>query len=363
MNAPPFTLTNQTIVVVLNGETHVVQKGAPNFMTLRSALVEERWEDVADSLTVAKSIQVWAKGKFKVIGDVVHYDGVPLPSDLNSRITSMAAAGEDPTPVCNFWERLQNNPSKRSVDQLWSFLKHQGIPLTPEGKFLAYKSVRSDYKDHHSGNYDNSPGTVNEMPRNQISDDPNHACHEGFHVGALEYASKFGSGPSVVVICEIDPADVVCIPYDSSAQKMRVSKYKVIGIHNGEYMPDTTVDDDYIGVSDDDDDYDSYEDSMYEDDDDEIDIDAEDREDDDGVSYTVSLPKDSTQDLRGVPEKIVQKTKRARHRFDKMDMGDLMDESLEDLRKYASKTLKIVGASKIPGGKVSLVFKIMDVRG
>jgi hypothetical protein len=164
------------------------------------------------------------------------YNGASLPTELNQRVIKMATAGDDPTALFNFWERLQKNPSKRSVDQLFSFLSHQGIPFEKDGTFLAYKGVRSDLKDAHSGKFDNSPGNVHEMPRNQISDDPNHACHEGFHVGALAYASGFSQR---VVICRVDPEHVVCVPYDASAQKMRVCKYEVIGFHNGQELSST----------------------------------------------------------------------------------------------------------------------------
>ena len=48
--------------------------------------------------------------------------------------------------------------------------------------------------------------------------------------------------------------------------------------------------------------------------------------------------------------------------FDKMDEVELMEQGLDPLRKYAAHVLKIVGASKIPGGKYALVNKIAEVR-
>jgi hypothetical protein len=210
-------------------------------------------------------------------------------------------------------------------------MQHKGIPLTDDGNFLAYKSVRKDYKDHHSGQFDNSPGVVNEMPRNKISDDPRIECHEGFHVGALEYASTFKSDGRVVV-CEVDPVDVVCIPYDYSQQKMRVSKYKVIGNHNGESLSSTThVDDKYDDIPDadwdDSDQDDSYDDEQY-----------------DGV-VTTSPPQpfDGSKTFKS----SVALRPRGYSKLNKMSMHELLDVSTEELRKYATKGLKIVGASKL----------------
>lgn len=314
MQAPPFTLTNESITVVWEGTTHTVQKGQPQFLALKKAIQNEDWKDIPNHLTVAKSLNEWAKGKFTYQNGQFRYNGEPLPGDLGDRAVAMATSGQDPTPLFNFWEKLQKNPSKRSVDQLWGFMEHDGHPLQKNGNFLAYKSVKGDYKDCHSGKFDNSPGAVNEMPRNQISDDPREACHEGFHVGSERYAKGFSG--SRIVICEVDPADVVCVPYDSSQGKMRVCKYKVIGNHNGETLPST-----------------------------------------------VFIPDaDEAPDVNDELEKKETKPSSKATPFDKMDMHELMSQSIDALRKYAGKTVKIVGASKIPGGKTALVKKIMAVR-
>jgi hypothetical protein len=312
---------------------------------------------------VAKSLQTWAKGKFTVVNDMVSYDGAPIPVELNKRILDMASKGDDPTAVLNFWEKLQKNPSFRSVKQLWSFLAHQGIPLTTDGCFLAYKGVRSDYKDQYSGIHDNSPGAVHEMPRNKISDDPNHACHEGFHVGALEYARGFSQR---VVVCKVDPEHVVCVPYDHSAQKMRVCKYVVIGNY-GSQLPDTVfVEDDITqdettesteSDSETDLENETYDTELIDEDEDRDDDptnfeeDEEDEEDEDEEEEPVRVP----------PQTVLKVPYRFRQIHDK-DYVSLLKEPIEDLRRYATHALKIVGASKIPGGKVALLSRIEEVR-
>jgi len=349
----PYTMTNETISVLHAGKTHMVRKGAANFTTLREALLAEDWDAVPSRLTVAKAVADWCKGKFTVDGDLIKFEGEPLPSGLNGRIVQMVANGDDPTLICNFWEKLQKNPSKRSVDQLWPFLQQQGIPLTKEGNFLAYKGVRRDYKDAHSGTYDNSPGAVHEMPRNKISDDPNEACHEGFHVGALEYARGFSER---VVVCEVDPADVVCVPYDYSCQKMRVTKYKVIGNHNGEFLPETSYEPDDVSEVDDDDlilDDDLSMDEIEELENEEC-GDCSDCGECDECSPIVEATVVQPPPLPTVP-----------YRFKKihaMDTNALFEQTMEKLRDYAANGLKIVGASRIPGGKVALIRAIEDVR-
>lgn len=349
---PAYTLTNESVTIVVDGKPYTTQKGSPNFPELRKAILEERWEDIPKHVTIAKSLNEWAKGCFTVEGSTVKFGGEPVPNNINRRLFQMAAEGKDPTSVFNFWERLQKNPSFRSVNQLWDFLQHEGIPLTEDGCFLAYKSVRHDYKDHHSGQFTNSPGTINKMPRNQISDDPNVACHDGFHVGALAYASTFCSGNGArIVIVKVDPMNVVCVPYDCSSQKMRVCEYEVIGHHNGaEEMPSTTMttpeEEDYDEDFDGDGDENSNEDEKEEQPSQGKIVDLMDQETDKGVK----------------PVEPKRKAVKGWAKFDKMGMAELLEQPIHELRWYAGRGLKIVGASKIPGGKAALVSRILEVR-
>jgi hypothetical protein len=362
MEIPKYTVTGDSVTVVWQGKTHSVQRGAPNFKSLREALMNEEWDKVPGFFTVALSIETWAKGRFKVSPDkrTISYDGNPLPHELNDRILNMLARGESPEPLFNFWERLQKNPSFRSVQQLWPFLAKKGIPLTLEGRFLAYKGLKHDYKDVHTGTVDNRPGTINKMPRNMISDDPNHSCHYGFHVGAESYARSFSSGQTVV--CEVDPEHVVCIPYDHSHEKMRVCEYKVIGNY-GTTLP-STIYDTAIDVHKDEDEEEP-EDEDLEDDEDE-DLDENDTDEDGNVIDPKDPDEESEEESEedeGLPPEVeFSKPPKGFAKIHKMDMKELMEQSIDELRKYAGKGLSIVGASKIPGGKTVLVKRIVEVR-
>lgn len=357
-----YTLTNESVTVVYNGKPYTVQKGAPNFLPLRRAILEDKLDDIPKNLSIAKSVEDWAQGQFTVEGEQIKFNGEPVPREINQRVLQMVAIGHNPTPVFRFWERLQKNPSFRSVQQLWGFLQHQGIPLTEDGCFLAYKSVRQDYKDHHSGRWDNRPGTVNHMPRNQISDDPKVACHEGFHVGALGYAASFNAGGRIV-ICKVDPADVVSVPYDESSQKMRVCRYEVIGHHSGQELPSTTCqtpDEEYneppcrCGHAQDE--------HHYGNDDDECgECDCTCFEKGENVDKVSDL-MDQEADKGVMPVESKRSSKKGFAKLDKMGLTELLEQPISELRRYATKGLVIVGASKIPGGKAALITRILTVR-
>lgn len=364
MNTPPkYTITNESITVFLYGRLYTVQKGAPNYEALRKAIIEENWEAIPNNITVATSIKTWAKGKFTINneGTQFYYEGTEVPSQLNKRIISVASENGNPDPLLKFWERLQKNPSWRSVQQLFPFLEHEGIPITDDGCFLAYKGVKEDLRDVHSGQFDNSPGKVHEMPRNKISDDPNEACHYGFHVGAEHYATNFGQR---TVICKVAPEDVVCIPYDSDQQKMRVCKYEVIGFRGGT-MPSTTITredipdpyEDEIPPLNEEDIPDPDEDEAYE-------SEEENYEEDYGeaVVHEPTLPASKPKEENIIPLPSRKSVPRAYQKYQKMDAAKLMAQQISDLRAYATHGLAIVGASKIPGGKSALVSKILEVR-
>jgi hypothetical protein len=93
--------------------------------------------------------------------------------------------------------------------------------------------------------------------------------------------------------------------------------------------------------------------------------------------YDESIPEEEPETKKPV-KKVKGKDKKKAHkalkkegkklaasfdRLKKMTMADLMSESLDTLRDYAGKGLKIVGASKIPGGKTALVSVILKTRG
>lgn len=394
MTTISFTHTPENITVIVDGKPVTVPRHSVQYNGLREALLQDNWEEaVRAQLTAAGSLQQWiGDTEFTVVTQGsysrIMYKGQEVPQSINERIWRMANAGESPLPLFRFYEKLMQNPSYRSVQQLFPFLSHTNIPIEADGTFLTYKSVRpEDMKDIHSGTFDNSPGMTHEMPRNQISDDPDVACHVGFHVGALSYVQEFGGRDAIRVICRVDPADVVCVPHDCSMQKIRVCKYVVIGFATEQPMPGTTVERGFVPVegtinggdeSDDDGvDLGTVDDDDVDDDldlgtadDDEDDEDDDDDDDDDVFAESPVGPTEYAATMASLP-KATKKRTRAKssaqalaakfRRMRKQSPKQLMECSIDDLRAYASK-LKIVGASKLPGGKTALTTAILKYR-
>jgi len=338
-----YTLTNESITVVTEDGPVTVRKGQPNFEALQLALVEGDESEAMKFLTVEDSIEQWSSGKFTVQNGEIHCGDEKLPVELSRRITSMVTEGTNPGYYLRFWERLQLNPSWRSVTQVYRFLENQNIPVTEDGCFLAYKSVRRDLTDHHTGKIKNDIGIVLEMPRNKISDDPKQACHFGFHVGSINYAQGFhNDDESRLLIVKVDPADVVCVPYDANSQKVRVCKYKVIGFYGGN-LPSTSFKEEVV------------EPEVTEPE--EAVVKPESKEEVTEPKEAVVKPKEATKSK----EKWGPLTPDSIKLLDAMGTKDLIGMTILTLRRYASH-LKVVQAYHLPGGKTALIKVILKTR-
>jgi hypothetical protein len=196
-------------------------------------------------------------------------------------------------PLVNFLNNIMENPSMQSQKELYDFLEHEHLPITEDGHFLAYKAVRSDFKDKYRGVFDNSVGNVCTMQRAKVDDDRGRGCSNGLHAGALNYVAHYGSleAGDRIVIVKINPKDVVSVPSDSNCEKLRTCSYEVVGEYEGELLKPlykaNFSEDDY-GDDDEDDYLNDYDESYWDqfddedEDEDDLDSDEEDEMDEEG---------------------------------------------------------------------------------
>jgi hypothetical protein len=222
--------TDGFLTIVADGVQHTVLASNPMFASAVSAFQSKDWDALMLVIDPSRKFNnLYAKyEQIEVKDGSVFVSGDVVRSIVADRIINFLADGIDCLPIFKFITRLHLNPSKRAVDELYTFLEHKHLPLTETGTFLAYKAVRQDFTDKHTGKFDNSVGNVLEMPRNKVDDDKNVGCSYGFHAGTLAYATNFAGGNDRMVLVEIDPADVVSIPTDCEFQKLRTCRYKVV---------------------------------------------------------------------------------------------------------------------------------------
>lgn len=234
-NAIPFLIQGKNIILVVDGKSHTISKDTHiSYGKIVDALKEQDWDALRDLVEPKKAIIDFGNGYVSIDGDVVMWKGQPFHNALTERMIEMYQDGFPIDPMVRFMENLMENPSKRSVDQVYGFLEKNSLPITEDGYFLAFKRVRRDYKDCHSGTIDNSIGEIVEMERNLVDDNPDSHCSVGLHFCSESYLGHFGMRGDPVMILKINPADVVSIPTDYNGAKGRCMRYEVVGEVEGD---------------------------------------------------------------------------------------------------------------------------------
>jgi len=262
--------------VIPKTDTKVYDKSVKlieQFNTTREAHLRDSIKDELMSLlTPGRRIEMETDKRFLLDEDgVMTLKGTKeaIPEFLAEKLLKFLEDGLDIEALVNFWKRLLLNPDKHVRTQLYKFLEHNGHPITSRGYFLAYKSVgikrkydketgeeiikveydeetgekiketpsqEMAFKPFHKGSHGMAIkiGEPVTMPREECDNDPNNTCSAGLHVGSMAYVGDFGCGNKVVLECLISPTDVVSIPSDYNATKMRTCKYYPVAISNGE---------------------------------------------------------------------------------------------------------------------------------
>lgn len=239
----PYTISPQSITVFVDGKIRTVLSGTKSFDNLRDHLKKPE-HDINLILKLSsreQEVQASVKGyKVTVKDGTVYYEGEELHNTLTDKLLHMLDSGFDPQPWVKFLERLMTNPSYRSRGCLFDFLEKFSAPITPDGKFIAFKRVSHNWKDLHTHTILNTIGTTVSMDRSKVDDDPNHTCSAGLHVCADEYLKGYATGTGCrTLVVEVDPANVVSVPHDYNFSKMRVCEYKVLAEICPEQIPET----------------------------------------------------------------------------------------------------------------------------
>ena len=81
--------------------------------------------------------------------------------------------------IIKFADMLVQNPDKDVIRQLYSFMRHNDITIDPDGYVIAYKAVNMNYRDHRTGKFDNSIGSIVQEDRAIMDTNPNNTCSRG----------------------------------------------------------------------------------------------------------------------------------------------------------------------------------------
>jgi hypothetical protein len=251
----PYIVQGSNITVVIGTTPHTVSKNHITYNKLLAAIKAGEWETVQDIIEPKQVVLNFGQGNVSIEGDKIFWKNREMHNALTKRMVAMIQEDFPVEPLIAFMENLMENPSKRAVNELYGFLEKNTLPITSDGCFLAYKKVRQDYFDVHSGTVLNKPSaymtdedtaalaeavgknnevtvavedgvTVVSMERNLVDDDQNRTCSTGLHFCSQDYLRSFGG--ERIVILKINPRDVVSIPNDYNDSKGRCARYEIV---------------------------------------------------------------------------------------------------------------------------------------
>lgn len=231
-------------------EPQVAHDDHPQFQDIFDAVMDD--ETTADELADLFSTEKVVAEHFQQVSERiaikdghVYLDGDLVDSALTKAILGFLNEGvADWQPLVNFFEKVQANPQEHSREQLYEWLDRRDFAITRDGDLVGYKGVTSNgnggYVSLHSGRaivdgsvvtgrIPNAVGSVIEMPRSEVNHDPSIGCHTGLHVGTYDFAQSYANS-GVMMKVLVNPRDVVSVPTDANAAKVRVCRYYVDSI-------------------------------------------------------------------------------------------------------------------------------------
>lgn len=252
----PYLKQGDNIIIVIDNKSHTISPTHIYYKEIVQFIKDNNWVAVKEFISPVEVLVNYSKGNVSIVNGDFTWKGRPFHNALSNKFIEMLKEGFDVEPMVNFMENLMQNPSKRSVDELYSFIERGQLPITPDGCFLSFKKVNNSYLDCHSNSVLNKPynlltadderligvpcgrdntvmvtveneTTVVSMERNLVDDDRDRTCSDGLHFCSIEYLSHFYGERTVIV--KINPRDVVSIPSDYNDTKGRTCRYEVIG--------------------------------------------------------------------------------------------------------------------------------------
>lgn len=229
---------NAILTLIRNVEeakTLTVEVSEATVKALTSAVVKDEKSDAAPVPFEKSDTKRTVKITFE--NDYVFFGDYELPTNFGKLIRKLYTGGvRDFGRFELFLGKLFSNPTRIGFSSVLDFITAYDLTITETGNLIAYKSVGYDHWSSH-GNSDTvvKSGKVNErgqifnvigeeirVDRDQVDMNRHNGCSYGLHVGSHGYASKFSS---VLMVVEVNPADICCVPHELAYAKVRCCAY------------------------------------------------------------------------------------------------------------------------------------------
>lgn len=238
---PTYVVTDNNILVVINGKQLSANESHPFFTKIKSAILDHNWEKATKYFDISEQVKEYSSGRLELRDGEIYTTerNVYLKTALTKWVIDAIKDNTSSTFLINFINKVEQNERSHVREQIHNFITVGGLPICTDGSFIAYKSIREDYMDIHSGTCLNAVGTTLEMPEGDCGEG-DVCCSPGYHFGTESFVTKQFCGDRIVVV-KINPADVLATPNNQG--KGRCHRYTVVGEigKDMEFFKTTTV--------------------------------------------------------------------------------------------------------------------------
>lgn len=225
------TITGDRITCVIDNRFRSFLLASDQGQRLAAALRQDPQDidEIRKLADVASYLVTMSFGRLEVDDcERLRLDGKVVDFGVTGHFLRVLREGYDIQPVVRFIERVAENPEEDLAQDLFAFLQAGNLPFTDDGCFLAFKRVRDDYFDFHSGTVHYPVGGEVSIPRTECAKHRT-ACGKGLHVCYFDYLPCFHGGRGRILICKVAPEDVTDIPSSGREFKLKCCRMEVLG--------------------------------------------------------------------------------------------------------------------------------------
>lgn len=232
-NQYSYTITDKSVTLFENARPFIAKSDHPNFKKIRELIKKSNFSEAVKLFDIVENIKN-LNPKIEIKNNSVYYDGKIQHNYVANRILAFLKEGFDIKPLVKFLENLyqnplvKDNPNHYLIEDLYKFLEtNEGMPITEDGCFLAWKRVHKDGFDIHSQTIKYEVGKYVEESFDKVDKNRDNTCSYGLHFCSKTYLeqSGFGSGEnSKMLLVKVNPAWVCSIPTDYNRSKGRAYK-------------------------------------------------------------------------------------------------------------------------------------------
>ena len=126
MKKIPYILGENAVTLFVDSKPVTVRNDDANYYEVRKCVLEGRYDEIETYLDLEKQVEDYTDGDISIENGEVFYGEEKLNGVVVDKLLNLMKSGlTDKDSFINFLKTLLKNPSKNSVDQLYTFLSRR----------------------------------------------------------------------------------------------------------------------------------------------------------------------------------------------------------------------------------------------